>query len=115
MSFSTNMQATALRLLTKYGSAVTVTRSTVSTYNDDGSVVAVVSSFTGVGNSDKYSVLQVDNVNILATDIKFLFYSATEPKVGDVVTYLSVDYRVENVDIDITQGNKILYTLQLRV
>lgn len=115
MSFSSRMAATSSRLLTKYGSAVTVTRTTTGTYNPaSGDVISTVTTYTGVGNSDTYSKFEIDNINILNTDIKFLFYSDTAPIVNDVVSYNGVSYRVLDVGIDIAQGTNILYTLQLR-
>ncbi len=116
-TFADNMKATASRLLAFFGNQVTVVRTAPQVFDvSDGSTGSpVITSYTGYGNSDSYSVLEINNVTVLSTDIKFTFSSDTKPMVGDVVTTGGVDMTVLRVDTDNAQDTDIVYTLQLRV
>lgn len=115
MTFASRMATTATRLLTTYGTSISVSRTTSSAYDTaTGSVTESSTSYTGVGNPDTFNFQEIDNVNVLSTDIKLLFKSDTAPLVGDSVSINSVVYRVLNVGIAIAQNTDILYTLQLR-
>lgn len=117
MSFATNMQATALRLLKKHGSLVTVTRPVATTYDTTTSVLGFTTSasYTGYGNASPFSLMELANENIQMSDLKLLFYSTTRPAVGDIVTTSDAAYRVLNVDITNVNSSDIVYTLQLRI
>lgn len=117
MSFATNMQAVSLRLLTKYGALVTVTRPVPTTYDTATSTVGftTATTYTGHGNPSAYTVAELANDTIKSTDMKYLFYSTTRPKIDDLVTTIDATYRVLNVDIDVVNNSDILYTLQLRI
>ena len=115
MTFSSRMSGTAERLLTAYGTSISVSRTTSSDYNTvTGDVTEATTTYSGFGNPDTFNFQEIDNVNILSTDIKLLFRSDTAPLVGDIITLRYSTYRVLNVGIAIAQDTDILYTLQLR-
>lgn len=122
-SLGGTLQATALRLLKQYSSVsvsgltTTVTRATAGTYDTTTSETAAdtVTTYTGYGHAEPYSITEQTNSTVAATDLKFLFYSTTRPKVDDVIAYDSRSYRVMAVDITNVNGLDVVYTLQLRV
>ncbi len=117
MTFATNMQAVALKLLKKFGSLVTVTRPVATTYNTSTGVQGFTTAvtYTGYGNASPYTEYEVANTDVEVSDLKFMFYSTTRPAIGDVVTTSDAAYRVLNVDITNAVNSDIVYTLQLRI
>ncbi len=118
MSFASNMQAVALRLLKKFGSLATGTRSVPTTYNPATSTMGftTATTYTGYGNASPYTLEEMANSTIETSDLKFLFYSTTRPAVDDVMDLgAGVSYRVLKVDIANVNTSDIVYTLQLRV
>lgn len=116
-TFATRMAATALRLLTKYGSLVTVTRPVATGYNPSTSTMGFTTSttYTGYGNASPFTLMELANENIQMSDLKFLFSSSTRPAVGDILTTSDAAYRVLNVDIANVNSTDVVYTLQLRI
>lgn len=117
MSFATNMQSTALRLLTTYGESVSFTRTVEGEYNPITSEAApsVTSSYNGYGHPSPYNKNEIDGTVILASDVSLLSYLTTVPIVGDVATLDNVAHRVMNVQKIRAQGLNIIYRLQLRI
>jgi hypothetical protein len=116
MSFSSNMQVVASRLLTQYGEDVDVSRPNIILVDPSTGIATEGSptSFSGVGHPSKYETPYIDNITVLQTDIKLIFYSVTAPTVGDVFTLNSVDYTALSVQRVRAQGSNIYYIVQLR-
>jgi hypothetical protein len=116
-NFSERLQSTSQRLLSLYGQSITLTRETEGSYNTaTGEATTTGStSYSGWGNPGTYSKLELLKTNILESDIKLFFYSATRPKVGDSLTWDDESYRIINVETLNAQGNDCLYILQLRI
>ncbi len=116
MSFASNMQATALRLLTKYGQAMSVSRVDEGAFVPSTGAVGSGSttSFSGYGYPDAYTIDEIDNVTILATDIQLYIRVSQEIKVGDVIVFDGVDHRVMDAENINTQAQNIIYRCQIR-
>lgn len=118
MSLGSKMQATALKLLTDYGEAVTFTRVTEGAYDVSTSTLASGSTttFTGYGAPLNYSKQEIDGNLVTDSDILLIVNSVSSvPVPGDVVTLNSIDYRVINVDRTRANGLDVIFTCQLRV
>lgn len=117
MTFATNTQATASRLLTKYGQTVTFSRTTQGTFvSSTGAVGAGTSStYSAKVHPKSYKAQEIDNVSILTGDILLIAYSTTAILVGDTVSLDSVIYRVQNAEKINAVGSTIIYKAQVRV
>lgn len=115
-TFSDNMTATALRLLTAYGEAVSVTRDNITSFNPaTGSITdASDTNYTGVGHPQDYAINEIDGTLIQQNDVRLIFYSTTVPVVNDIFTVNSKVYTALNVEQLRAQGANICYIVQLR-
>lgn len=117
-AFSDNMSAVALGLLTKFGEAVSFTRTTEGAYNPATGSTAAGSDlvFTGFGFPEDYSNRDIDNILVQQGDAR-LYVNAlsTPPLPQDTVTLDSVVYRVMSVRKYSTNSVNVLYELQIRV
>ena len=116
-AFSDRMAATALRLLTQYGEAVSFSRVSEGAYNaSTGSTAAgSTTNFSGYGLPVDYDNAEMAETFIQKGDIK-LYVNAvsTVPAPGDAVTVDSVAYRVINVRKYSISSENVLYELQIR-
>lgn len=110
------MIAVASKLLTNCGEVVDVARPNVLFVDPTTGIATEASptNFTGYGHPSLYDVEYIDNVNILHTDIRLLFYSTTTPLVGDVFTVDATEYNTISVQQIRAQGSNIYYIVQLR-
>lgn len=117
MTLAIRMQATSLRLLTKYGQVVTFSRTTQGTYVPSTGAVGsgTSSTYSAKVQPSEYTSEEIDNSSVLFGDIKLLTYSTTAPLVGDTVSLDGVVYRVESVIRLNVQGSTIVYRVQIRV
>lgn len=116
MSFATNMQATASRLLTAYGQTVTFSRTTQGTFVPSTGAVGAGSSstYTAKVHPKSYTAQEVDKISVLTGDVLLLVYSTTAVLVGDTVSLDAVVYRVLNVEKINVQGSNVIYKAQVR-
>ena len=110
------MQATASRLLKKFGQSITIrvltgetldlsTQSKVSTYTDT----------TGNGVTLNFNNNEIDGSLILTTDIKLVIENLDiEPIINSITTIDSVTYRVSSVNPVNPEGTNIVYKIGLR-
>jgi len=117
MSFASNMQAVALKLLLTYGEIVNISRTVEGNYNPATSEAedTTTTSYQVYGHPSPYNVIEINGTTILATDIRLLIYSTTLPLIGDVATVNGTAHRVESVRQIRAQATDIVYELQLRV
>ena len=111
------LQATATRLLTKYGQAATLTRWTKGAYNDD-------TLTTGTGSSADLAVTVVewdftarerDGTLIRAEDKRFILGGADDaPKLNDKLKVGGVEWEVISVEETNPGGTVLLYVLHVR-
>lgn len=117
-TFSTNLTATALRLLTKFGQSITFTRTTEGAFDPATNTTAAGSdsNYTGFAHPSEYTRFERDLESVRQDDIKLLVQqTTTEPEIGDRFTLDSVIYEVLEVDKIKAQGDTIIYKLQGRV
>jgi hypothetical protein len=110
------MRAVASRLLTEYGEDVDVSRPNIVLVDPSTGIAteAAPTTFSGVGHPSRYEKPYIDNITVLQTDIKLIFYSTTTPEVGDVFTVASEDYTALSVQKVRAQGSNVYYIVQLR-
>jgi hypothetical protein len=120
MSFSTDLIATARRLLLAYGENITFTRvvegSFIPSTGDVGSGTS--SSYTAYGAPMAFASDEIDGTTVIQDDMLVWVEVNTSgdiPTVGDVATISSVDYRVLTVNKSFAQGSILVYKLQVRV
>jgi hypothetical protein len=112
------MQATSSRLLTTYGESISCTRAgNPGTYDpaDLSVTLGTQTAYTGVGLPTNYSQDEIDGDSIQEGDSLVLFYSTTEPEVGDTFTFNSTDYNVISISKSRAQGENVLYKVQVRI
>ena len=116
MTFTSNMAATTLRLLTNYGQAITVVRDVTGAYDSSAGTVTDSSdiSYSGYGYPEQYASSLIDGVLVKQQDVKLTFSSTTSPAVNDIFTVSSVAYTALNVEKITAQGSNIVYIVQLR-
>lgn len=124
MSFATNMQSTALQLLSTYGQSVAFRREVEGTYDPSTAATGsdTVTIYNGYAHPAPYTANELRSSSGSTTDdliqkgdVKLLTYTTTEPLVGDTVTLDTVVYRVMAVDKLVAQATKIAYKLQIRI
>lgn len=116
MSFATNLQDVANKILTTYGRAVTMTRVTEGSYDTSSSSTGSGTTITynGVAHPSPYRSEEIDNTIILVNDVKLLVYTLGVPLVGDTTVLDGTTHRVMSVNRLNAQGLNIVYELQLR-
>lgn len=114
--FYANLAATALRLLTKYGQTVTVTRDVVGTVDPitGAGTPGTPVTFTGKAAIFDYNVSLIDGVMIQASDKRMVIESTNEPQTSDVVTTATGDFTVVAVNPLSPAGTVVKYDVQIR-
>lgn len=109
--------STASTLLKNFGQTITVTYSTSESYDvKQQKNVKNTNTFTGFGVLTTFKTTEIDGENIKSSDIKLILQSTDiAPKIGNVVTADSIDYRVVNVNPKNPAGTTIVYECQLRI
>lgn len=112
------MAAVALSLIQEFGEACTFSRPNTSTYDPTTGVATegTESTFTGYCFPDSFTVMEIDGTLVRKDDIKLLVHKITgnEPSVNDKVTFSNNQYRVVNVTKVSTNGDTVLFELQVR-
>lgn len=117
-AFTDGLTATALRLLTKYGEAVSLSKTVEGSYNTANGTVGAgtTTTYTGYGAPTSYDKTEVDGEIIKATDIRLILNkTSTVPEQGDTCVLNGTTYRVLDVKHTRASGVDIVYILQLRV
>lgn len=116
MSFSSNLQAVAIRLLASYGQSATITSYTDAGYDPGiGEVTRNETSWTADIYPDLYTTAEINGVSVLSTDSKVYTHSGNSPQVGNTINFNATEYRIMDVQKISAQGADILYVLQVRV
>lgn len=115
-SFYANLQATAARLLTKYGQSLTFTREVETAFNPTtGAKTNDLFTFTGYGASFDYQASEIDGELIQSGDIRLtLEKTSTVPAINDSVRVDDINYRVMDVKKSAPGGVVVKYDLNLR-
>jgi hypothetical protein len=108
-----NMAATASRLLSKFGQAITITRYSSSSYNPATSSASLTGTDTiTVGAIFSYKDSMIDGALIKRGD-KYLLCPVIAD-VGDKVTIATVKYSVIDVKSINPAGTPVMYKFNLR-
>lgn len=112
----TRMQATASRLLKKFGKEITVQVLTGETLDiPTQSKVNIYTDVTGNGVTGKFNNNEIDGSLILTTDLKLTIENLSIPPViNSKVSIDGVDYRVASVSKSKPAGINLLYKIGLR-
>jgi len=118
-TFSDEMAAVALDLLTEFGQTVTFNRSVYSSYDPtDGTTdTPVNTTWTAKAYPDDYKNTEIDGKHIQQGDIK-LYSEASSSNVPDVNDYVTVSgraYKVMDSKYITINAENVLYELQLRI
>jgi hypothetical protein len=117
VSLYANLAATATRLLTKFGAATTITRSTPGAYDPATSSAAVTTTSTPATVACfPYGDEHIDGTLILAGDEQAFVSAAVtfEPKPGDVLTWRGASYTAIRCKTIAPAGVAVLHELQVR-
>lgn len=116
-SFYARMAATSLRLITKFGQAITLTSVTTGAYSPaTGAASQTTTTQTVRGVEEAYAQREIDGTNVLSGDKRVVIAASgiTAPQVNDICTMAGTDYMVKKVDTLAPGGTPLTYTLQLR-
>lgn len=117
-TFSDQMAAVGLELLTEFGEAVTFSRTATGDYSPSTATLTTgaVTTWTGYGAPVDYDTRDINGVNIEQGDVK-LFVNAvtTVPMRGDALILDSITYRIMSVRKYAISSENVLYELQLRI
>lgn len=110
-----NTAATATRLLTRFGAAATIKRTTVGAYDPEtGTAPVTVTSLTTTAAVFAFDQKYIDGTLILEGDQRAYLAPAQQPKQGDLLNWQSRDYNVIAVKPLAPAGVVVLYEAQLR-
>jgi hypothetical protein len=115
-AFYDNMAATARRLLTQYGQACTLTRTTTGEYDPDTGTAPVTTETQSVKCAViDYPAALIDGSIIQVGDKKVIMESsATAPQAVDTLTVGATVYQIISVKPLEPAGINVIYTLQVR-
>lgn len=117
MSFSTNLNSAAERLLQAYGESCSFSRKVEGAYDPSTGMTGTSTdtTYTGFGAPMSYTEFEKADNSVEMGDLQLLLETGTVPLIGDVCTLNSIDYRVLGVELMRSQGIDIAYKLQLRI
>ena len=120
MSFSTNMQKTANKLISKYGNSISILHKTNLVWvPSEGEYTYDLVEYPLKGSVVNYNAGEIDNTNILTDDLRVtiqtdLYITATDENETYQVSYLGKVWKIVNVERVSTQNENILSILQVR-
>ena len=112
-----SLPSVAQSLLDAYGSALTFTRSTSTSFDPVAGVEVAGSDlkYTGKVISSRYDIKNIDSAMIKMDDKKLSIYSATKtPTNGDTVEIDDNDYQILSVQHITVKGSASYYVAQAR-
>lgn len=123
MTFASNMQQVAQRLLLKFGETCSFTRELEGEFDPNTGSLPVPTIYTYEANGCplNYNKDEIDGSTVLETDLQVWVEVNSDgdiPAVGDVLTFehdTSTQYRVLVVSPLFAQGSRIAYRLQVRI
>jgi len=114
VSFYTNLQTTATRLLTKYGQSYTFTTYTQGAYDPGtGTNSVTTSTYSKKGVKTNFSKFERTNTAIQKGDMRFIVETGTYA-VGDTVSINSEEWRIMDAEPIEPGATNVIYILQLR-
>jgi len=116
-AFSDGLTATALRLLTKYGQAISAERRITSYNPNDGDITVVNNeTYSGYGYPSNYSQADIDGHVILQDDTLLIFsvLNTDVPQVNDIFVVGTKRLTALSIQRVTAQGSTIIYKIQCR-
>jgi len=108
-------EATALRLLTKYGQSVTVTNITTGAYDPDtGTQATTTATTTPKGLLTQHRAQDVDGTMIMKGDKKLLLDASATVKTDDTVTVNSTVYTVVGLNEIKPAATRVMWICNVR-
>ena len=108
---------TAVELIDRFGSTVTLTRPATGEYDPaTGTVNVTPQNVTSRAVRSQFHTQEIDGANVLTGDVKVLVSPdiALEPQAGDSITLTGTTYRVMRCE-EVKPGDSVvLYTVQAR-
>lgn len=117
-ALSDRFVTSARRIITRFGQAVTFTRSTPGTYDTTTRTTAApsVSNYSGIAVVRDFTAFEKDLESVQQDDVKLLMdQTSTVPIIDDVVTINSKTYKILEITTNVVNGVTITYELQLRL
>lgn len=109
------MAATATRLITQNGKAITISRTTDGAYDPiTGTTTSTTTTNTSYAVQTEYASADIDGTLILLGDAKFMCIPGVEILKGDVLTCDTGVWRVINVKPKNPGGTVLDYEVQAR-
>lgn len=120
MSFATDLKSVGQDLLQQFGQSISFSRTTEGSFVPSTGDVAGESTvvYVAYGAPTNYSSREIDNINILESDLQLWVEANTSgyvPAVGDVANISGQVHRVLNVTKYQAQGIVAVYRLQVRI
>ncbi|WP_413730798.1 hypothetical protein [Sodalis sp. RH22] len=115
-AFYPRMQATATRLLTKYGKTMSLERAGSATTDPvtGDAVTQPAQSLPVIGVVQDFNRIEVDGTTILSSDKKVTITAATAPLIGDMLHDGTTKWRIINISDKTPAVVTLCYQLQVR-
>lgn len=116
MAFANRMQSTATRLLTKYGSTVTLLRQGASVWDSGAGeyVTGAIQKIPLAAVPVPVAVGLIDGTAIQAGDMIIKADGIVEPKMQDKILFQGVQWSIVNIEPKIVNDIVIAYFIQVR-
>lgn len=118
MSFYSDLQATATRLLTSKGLACTLRKNTSGAYNPaTGSASVTTADYSIVGILLNYSksLINAPDSMIQITDRKAIIQGTVTPDLDDFLIFNGVTYRIVSIKTVNPASTVLIHELQVRI
>lgn len=114
MTFYTDMAEVAAELLTEFGQAVTLKRSTGTVDPVTGADTRSTSDVTTVGVVMNYPQAIIDGTRIQSGDRRLMIDASEEPKLTDTVLIGSEPWSIQEIEVSSPAGTAIRYAVRIR-
>ena len=116
-AFSDRLTATSLRLLKAYGQYIACHSEGYSAFDPaTGEATATGrSDYDAWGYPSNYRLSQIDGNLIRDGDILLILSSTTVPQLNDIFDISGITYTALNIQRITTQGETVIYKIQVRV
>lgn len=118
MSFYTNLQSTALKLLTDKGKVCTLRKQTSGAYNPATGISAITNTdYSIVGVLLNYSRSQLNEIETMVevNDRKAIIQGSVTPDVSDLFIFDGMTYRIISIKTVNPAGVAVIHELQVRI
>jgi len=116
MSFYSDIAATALSLLQKFGQTITLVRVTGASVDPvtGAAVAGTDASVTTTGVLGKFPDKLIDGTRILASDRRLILSNEQTPVMSDLVTVNGYNWTIIDIETVSPAGTDVIYICQVR-